>query len=241
MKSAHTWIITGGTSVVAEAFAHLAAKSAKRVILVGRNAQQLTLICADIQCRYQINCEYLIQDFNDDITPLLEKLAEIKQSCSLFLAHADTSNNSELNRETISRLIRVNIENTILLAHQYWQHSQKHKNIIYISSVAANNGRSKNSLYGATKSAVEIYLQGLQQESKQEQHILIARAGFLDTHQTFGMPGIFHAAKPLAFAKRLWQSNQRQRHRIYFPRFWRFIMLIFSMMPWPLYKKMNKV
>jgi len=240
MKSADSWIITGSTSIVAQEFAHLAAKSAKKLILVGRNSQQLALICSDIHCRYQIQCEYFVQDFNEDISPLLTKLAQIEQTNALFLAHADTSNNSDLNKETINRLITVNIQNTVQLIHQYWQQPQSHKNIIYISSVAANTGRSKNSLYGATKAAVEIYLQGLQQECSKHQHILIARAGFIDTRQTFGMPGIFHAAKPSAFAKRLWRSNQRQRHHIYFPRFWRFIMLIFSLIPWPIYKKMNK-
>ena len=232
------WIITGGSCVIAKEFAHIVAQHGAEVLLIGRDKNQLAIICADIRCRYRTICDYYVQDFTQDLTPLLNTLNK-KDAYNLFLAHADGVPNEQLNASAITHCIKTNIEASTQLVHAYWNASFPEKNIIFISSVAAKYGRSKNSLYGASKAAMEVYLQGLQQSCAKEQHILIARAGFIDTQQTFGLPGVFYAAPARSFAKRLWQSHLRQKHLIYYPRFWRVVMGIFSFIPWVIYKKMK--
>lgn len=234
------WVISGATSIIAKEFAHLAATKGANLLLLGRDAAQLAIICADLRCRYATNCAYITQDFSQDMTALLSSLNALP-SYNLFLGHSDGIVNNHLNQATITRSISTNIESNVQLLHAYWQAPFPHKNIIFISSVAANMGRNKNSLYGAGKAAIEIYLQGLQQSCTATQHILIARAGFIDTQQTYGLPGVFYAAPARAFAARLWQSQRRRHYRIYFPRFWRAIMMVFSLLPWPIYKRVNKL
>ena len=97
---------------------------------------------------------------------------------------------------------------------------QKQHTILYLSSVAACRGRAKNSLYGASKTAIEIYLQGLQQAATKQQHITIARLGFIDTKQTYGVPGIFYAAPPKECAEACWKAIKRKKRLFYFPKFW---------------------
>ena len=237
--SNRTWVITGATSNIAKELAHLAALAGHALILVGRDPKQLSVIAADIRLRYRVSCEALIQDFSEDIRPLKAHLERCPDEVDLVIAHSLMINNEKLNSEQIAALIKVNIESTIQLIHTYWHKPQSKHQLLFLSSVAAARGRAKNSLYGASKAAVEVYLQGLQQSASKTQHITIARLGFIDTKLTFGEPGIFYAATPKSCAKACWHALSARKRIFYFPFFWRFIMTIIRCLPFFVYKRMK--
>ncbi|MCC5791608.1 MAG: SDR family NAD(P)-dependent oxidoreductase [Legionellaceae bacterium] len=239
MKQPVLWIISGASSIIAESFARQAAAAGADLLLLGRDGEPLTVIANDLQCRYRIECTVCICDFSQPMTTLLETITSLRAHCYLFIAHSMQCTNEQLDPEKINKLLQVNISASIQLIHAYWQRPQAKKGLIFISSVAAAPGRQKNSLYGASKAAVEVYLQGLQQACSDTDHILVARAGFIDTHQTFGQHSLLGSASPRMFAQRLWQAWHKGHHRIYFPRYWRFIMRIFNLMPWWIYRKMG--
>lgn len=236
-----TWIILGATSIIAEKFAHLAAAAGHSLRLVGRDQQQLEIITQDIQLRFHIPCTYIVVPTNGLTTQLTTILKQEESELDLLIAHSDFTENDALNPTTISQLIETNILNTTLLIHAYFNATQKQHNLLYISSVAACRGRSKNSLYGASKAAIEVYLQGLQQGATTNQHITIARLGFIDTKQTYGLPGIFYAAPPEGCAKACWKAISRKKRMFYYPAFWRAIMYLITHLPFFIYKKMGKI
>ncbi|MFI4963259.1 MAG: SDR family NAD(P)-dependent oxidoreductase [Legionellales bacterium] len=239
--SQRTWVIIGATSIIAEGFAHLVASEGHLLRLVGRNAEQLDLILKDIQLRYKVPCEVVAMDMMHPKEALAAVLATSDKELDLFIAHSDFTDNAHLNPDSINTLIQVNILATIQLIHTYFNCKQDQHNLIYLSSVAACRGRSKNSLYGASKAAVEVYLQGLQQTASKNQRITIARLGFIDTHQTYGLPGIFYAAQPSACAKACLKALKKNKPLFYYPFFWRIIMGIISRLPFVIYKKMQGV
>jgi short-subunit dehydrogenase len=236
-----TWIIVGATSVIAEHFAHIAAQQGCQLRLIGRQEESLSLIAKDIQIRYDIPCTVIVQDL---AVPQMnfESIfsGSDEEEFDLFLAHSDVTDNANLDNQTIERLIQINITSTAQLVHTYLRVAQSRHQLIYLSSVAACRGRMKNSLYGGSKAALEIYLQGLQQAASEHQTILICRLGFIDTRQTFGLPGIFYAAPPEHCALACWQACQKKRRMIYFPFFWRFIMTIIRSLPFVLYKHIKR-
>jgi short-subunit dehydrogenase len=236
-----TWVIIGATSIIAEKFAHIAAQSRHQLLLIGRQQTQLNLIANDINLRYQTSCNVLVLDLVEQIDDLVAMLKTKDGELDLFMAHSDFTENDHLNDETISHLIKLNILTTTLLIHTYLNRQQKEYNLLYLSSVAACRGRSKNSLYGASKASIEIYLQGLQQVANPNQHITIARLGFIDTKQTYGLPGIFYAAPPDACAKVCWNALRRRKRIFYYPYFWKMIMAIITRLPFFLYKRMGKI
>lgn len=233
------WMIIGATSIIAEQFAHVAASARQGLILVGRDAKQLTLIAADIRLRHQVNCDVLQADLADECSDLLKYIEQYSQELDICLAHSLQLTNEELNTNNIRTLTTINISSTLQIIHSYWHRKQKSHRLLFISSVAACRGRKKNSLYGASKAAVEVYLQGLQQSATPQQHITIARLGFIDTHVTYGQPGIFYAASPQSCANYCWRAIQAKKPLVYFPFFWRYIMLIITKMPFYLYKRVN--
>lgn len=230
------WVILGATSIIAEEFAHLAAKAGHHLRLVGRDKEQLTLIAQDLKLRYHVLCDVIIMDMMEQPDKLLTVLAAGEHELDLFVAHSDFTGNDHLTSETIHQLIQINVTAAIQLIHTYLHSGQNKHQLLYLSSVAACRGRAKNSLYGASKAAVEVYLQGLQQAASKNQTITIARLGFIDTKQTYGLPGIFHAAQPIDCAKACWHAINRKKRMFYYPRFWQTIMGIITRLPFFLFK-----
>ncbi|MCW8469190.1 SDR family NAD(P)-dependent oxidoreductase [Fluoribacter gormanii] len=236
-----TWVILGATSIIAEKFAHIAAQSGHQLLLVGRQQKQLDLIANDIKLRYQVSCDVLVLDLIEQVNDLLAVFKKENRELDLLIAHSDFTDNDHLNIETISQLIKVNILTTTLLIHTYLSRQQKEYNLLFLSSVAACRGRAKNSLYGASKANIEIYLQGLQQAASSNQHITIARLGFIDTKQTYGIPGIFYAAPPDGCAQACWNALIHKKRMFYYPYFWKIIMGIITRLPFFVYKKMGRI
>ena len=235
-----TWVILGATSIIAEQFAHQAAQAGCALLLVARNQQQLEVIAADIHLRYAVTCTVLAVDFMQDMSELINEINGLDE-INLFIAHSLIINNDQLTQQSIAELIQVNVVSTIQVIHAYLQKKQTQHRLLYVSSVAACRGRAKNSLYGASKATIEIYLQGLQQAAPASQTITIARLGFIDTKSTYGEPGIFYASPPKACARACWRAVIKQKRIIYHPFFWRYLMGLISLLPFFLYKKMGKL
>lgn len=236
-----TWIILGATSIIAKEFAHLVAAEGHHLRLVGRDQEQLALISQDLKLRYQISCDAIVMDLKEDPEKLLSILTRMDYELDLFLAHSDFTNNDQLNSQSITQLIQINTLTSTLLIHHYLNSKQSQHNLIYLSSVAACRGRAKNSLYGASKAAIECYLEGLQQAATANQQITIARLGFIDTKQTYGLPGIFYAAPPKDCAKACMKAHRKNKRVFFYPGFWRIIMSIINRLPFFLYKKIGSI
>lgn len=239
--TARTWLILGASSVIAEQFAHLAAQAGHPLRLVGRNEDQLHLIAKDIQLRYKVPCELMVIDMTSSVDRLLDVLKPASTELDVFLAHSDFTGNDHLNPKSINQLLNINVISTVQIIDAYLKIPQVKHNLVYLSSVAACRGRAKNSLYGASKAAIEVYLQGLQQKTSKAQQITIARLGYIDTKQTYGLPGIFYAAPPSECALACWKALSKNKHLIIFPGFWRWIMAIITRIPFFIYKKMGAI
>lgn len=233
-----TWVIIGATSVIAEQFAHLVAAEGHPLRLVGRNQDQLDIIANDIKLRYQVPCEVLVIDMTSGPEKLLEALKSADGELDLLLAQSDMTANADLTDTNIADVIQINIHSSAVYIHEYLSRQQKQHNLIYISSVAGCRGRSRNSFYGATKKAIEVYLEGLMQEAKSSQRICIARLGLIDTRQTYGMDMPFKAGSPKLCAVACLQSLRKNKRAFYFPWFWRIIMGIICSLPYFIFKKL---
>lgn len=236
-----TWIITGATSAISKAFAHVVAKQGCPVVLVGRNEAQMQRQASDIGIRYQVPCEIIMQDFQQPVTSLLAFIKNHQKDLALFIGHSQILDNSELNSEQIQSMVQTNVLSTIQLIHTFLHKTQIEQRLIFLSSVAACRGRGKNSLYGASKAAVEVYLQGLQQQAPCSVAITIARLGYIDTRQTYGLPHIFYAASPEKAADTCYRANKQGKPLVYYPVFWRGIMALLRAIPFMIYRKMRDV
>ncbi|KTD47212.1 short chain dehydrogenase/reductase family oxidoreductase [Legionella rubrilucens] len=236
-----TWMILGATSIIANEFAHLAAAAGHPLLLVGRDTLQLDVIADDITLRHRVVCDVLTADLSQDIRELLKKIQTLEQELSLFIAHSTIVENNHLTPAAISNVVKTNISSTVQVIHTYLNKQQSEHQLLFLSSVAACRGRARNSLYGASKAAIEVYLQGLQQQAGPSTTITVARLGFIDTVQTYGMPGVFYASPPKACAKACWDNLHRKKRLFYHPGFWRLIMAVIKHLPFFIYRRMGNV
>lgn len=234
-----TWVIVGATSSIAKAFAHTAAGAGHALLLIARDKDELKVIARDLRLRHRVQCDYYVLDLTQDITVFLTSLAHKSFDIALFIAASIQYSNEELTNTHIETLVRVNVLNSTKIILAYLQKKQKSHRLIYLSSVAGLRGRAKNSLYGGSKAAIDVYLQGIQQLGTPEQVITIARLGFIDTVQTYGQPGIFYASPPISCAKACWKASSKGKRIIYYPSFWRFLMLIIRNLPFFLFRRVK--
>lgn len=234
-----TWVIVGATSSIAKAFAHLAAEKGHSLMLIGRDEEELATQAADLQLRYSITCGVLLWDMSKRNKNVLSYLKKQSAPFALFIAPSLIVENNALDIDTIKDLIQVNIIAIAELIHTYLQTAQAAHRLIFLSSVASCRGRAKNSLYGASKAAINVYLEGLQQQAGPLTHLLIVKLGFIDTNQTYGQDGIFYASSPQATALACWKASYANKHLLYHPFFWRYIMTIMRSLPFFMYKRLK--
>lgn len=235
-----TWVILGAASIIANEFCHLVASAGHDLILVGRNTLQLDVVADDLMLRHKVNCEVLTVDLSSDFSLVIERLQRAEQTFSLFIAHSAVIDNNQLNAAAIETIIKTNVLSTVQLIHAYLHKWQKSHQLIFLSSVAACRGRAKNSLYGGSKAAIEVYLQGLQQTASNKTVIAIARLGFIDTIQTYGAEGIFYASSPKQCARACWKALKKKKRLIYHPFFWRYIMAVICCLPFFIFRRIKR-
>lgn len=234
------WLILGASSPIAKEFINSAAPNCYHFILVGRSQDDINHTAADLEIRHNKSSEILILDLQNDKDLLLlkNKIKNFQHNLSIFIAHTLMYDNNELDKDKISQSIQTNIISSCQIIHSFVNYTPKANSIIYLSSVAGDRGRNSNSLYGATKKAVEVYLDGLK-ISHPKIFIAIIRLGFIDTSATYGKKGVFLAATAKQCAYFCFKTFITKRNKLYFPWFWRYIMLVIKLIPSKIFNKLK--
>ena len=110
-----------------------------------------------------------------------------------------------------------------------------------IGSPAGDRGRASNYTYGAAKSMVHTFAQGLRHRLwRQGVRVLLLKPGFVDTPMTRG----FDKKGPLwssaaVVAAGIVKAIDRADGTVYVPGFWRYIMLVIRHLPWFVFRRMS--
>lgn len=245
----HPWIIIiGGTSAIAKSLAHQWAQKNFNLIISGRDEEEINSICNDIQIRYSILCQPLKLDLLDfeQHQNFFEKCLTISNHhikgiifCAGFM---DEQNKVQNNNSLTIQTINANFTSTASILNLFANYFETNKNgfIACISSVAGDRGRQSNYIYGAAKSGLSTYLQGLRNRMfKSGVPVLTIKPGFVDTAMTYGMEGLFLVASPDKVAKDIILAIEKKKDILYTPGFWKYIMLIIKNIPERIFKKMS--
>lgn len=109
-----------------------------------------------------------------------------------------------------------------------------------LSSVAGDRGKRSNYVYGASKAALTVYLQGLRHRlAPRGVRVLTVKPGFVDTRMTQGMTTGIPAAKPEGVARSIARAIARRRNTVYVPGYWRWLMGALRCLPDSLFNKLS--
>ncbi|MEI7612445.1 MAG: SDR family oxidoreductase [Betaproteobacteria bacterium] len=240
-------LIIGATSAIAEATARLWAERGAALFLVGRKAERLEIIAADLRVRGAASVSSLAIDVCDTTAQaaMLEAVAAALGGLDVALiAHGSLPDQKacEASVEMTMREIDINALSVIALATQLGGRfeAQGSGSLAVISSVAGDRGRQSNYVYGAAKGMISLFLQGLRNRlAKKGVQVLTIKPGFVDTPMTAAFPKGALWAKPEAIARGIVKAIDGGRDEVYLPGFWRVIMLLIRHIPERFFKKMS--
>lgn len=237
----------GATSAIAEATLRLFAARGASFYLVARNPDKLAAVAADLKTRGASAVATHVLDLDDTGAhpAMLEAAAENLGTIEMaLLAHGVLG---DQHRAEKSYLAAEAILGTNFLAPvslltwlaNYFEASHQ-GTLAVISSVAGDRGRKSNYVYGASKGALSIFLDGLRSRiDRADVHVLTIKPGFVATPMTAHLPQGPLFAQPSKVAAGIFSAIENRKDVVYVPAFWAVIMLIIRMIPRRIFKKLN--
>ena len=245
--SEQTWVILGGSSPIARAFAQEAAEAGCGVLLAGRDIEDLERSASDIALRYDVPAQALAFDAlepgaHDAFVAACRDAA--KGTLSVFLAFGLMPGQAEIDDEVEQGLktMAATYGGAVSILHRFAPvlEAQGRGHVIVIGSVAGDRGRLGNYVYGSAKAGLHAYVQGLRARLwRAGVSVTTVKPGFIDTSMTWGLPGPFLVASPKDCAKACLKWAEKGVTTRYFPAFWWLIMTIIRTIPEPIFKRLS--
>ncbi len=241
-------LIVGATSAMAIAVARKFAQKGDRLFLVGRDKDKLSASANDLLVRGADKVMTFEMDANDleiHRDMLKQAQTDLEGLDTVLIAHGTLPDQKscEQNVQQMLHEFMTNGTSTIALLSEVANifEQQKMGTIGVISSVAGDRGRPSNYVYGAAKSAVSTFMEGLRARMfKVGVHVLDIRPGFVDTPMTQGLnlPGML-TVSPDTVANDIYRAFEKKKNVIYTPSFWRYIMLVIKSIPSIIFKRLS--
>jgi decaprenylphospho-beta-D-erythro-pentofuranosid-2-ulose 2-reductase len=242
-------VIIGATSAIAEHCARLWMQQEKiELILIARNMEKLQNIATDLLVRNpNSTIRNLTVDFLDPskIQDLVENIFAQGPVDIALIAHGWLPDQSvcQQNMTICQEALQINGVSPVLFAEALVKHMQKinHGTLAIIGSVAGDRGRKTNYIYGAAKSLLASYAQGLQHRlAGTNVKVILIKPGPTATPMTLSSA---IPKKQLAPVDKVAQFIVKEvsfgKPLIYVPKKWRIIMLIVRNIPSFIFNKLN--
>lgn len=232
---------------MAKAAARIYAEQGNDLFLLGRNAETLDAIANDLRVRgaSSIGTACL------DLTKYAQHEACIQQAIDdmdgldiALICHGSLPNQEKA--EVDFKLARKEIDTnglsviSLLTVLSEKMSQRQEGTIAVITSVAGDRGRQPNFVYGAAKSLVSTYLQGLRGKLRNSNvHVIDIRPGLVDSPMTAHMEKGALWSSPERIAKKIVRSIARKSHTVYAPGYWRVIMFVVRLIPEVIFKRLK--
>lgn len=248
------WVlIVGATSGIARALVRELARHNFSLILAARDGEDLETIAADLRVRAK--AEIAIVNFEATTTGFVREkndLAFWKEALEicggelhgLVLCHAIMPEQESAQRDwKVSRdMIEANYASYVSLLNlsaAYFENKSEGF-IAAIGSVAGDRGRKGNYIYGSTKAALSVLMQGVRQRlATTGVSVITIKPGPIDTAMTFGLEKLPLLVPPERVARDILRAIRQKKEIIYTPAPWRIIMTLLCLVPEKIWKKMK--
>jgi len=246
-KFPSTVLALGATSAIAEATLRLLAERGARFYLVGRSQDKLHAVAADLHTRGAAGVATQAMDLDDTAAhgAMLMAAAQSLGTIELaLLAHGvlGDQQEAEANYAAAEAVLRTNFLSAVSLITwlaNYFE-TMKQGTLAVISSVAGDRGRKSNYVYGASKGALTIFVDGVRNRiDRAGVQVLTIKPGFVATPMTAHVAQGPLFAKPAQVARGIVKAVEKGRDVVYLPGYWRWIMVAVRMVPRRVFKKMN--
>jgi short-subunit dehydrogenase len=242
-------VIISASSGIGRDVAHVFSRKGHRVICGSRDEEELGYLVSDLKTRYGNEAHGALVDLNSPDT-IKQFLANVYQTygtvdCVVVTAGTMPANNMEYHdEEGLLFTTMVNYVGVALILNDLSRHMVEKGGgkIICLSSVAGERGRPSNFIYGASKSALTTYLQGLRGILyKKNVHVTTVLPGYVDTPMSYGKVKGSFTVSPRYVAEKIWKLTENKKNVVYIPSIWWLIMKIVKSIPETIFKRITFV
>lgn len=240
-------LIIGATSAIAKASARIYAEQDCSLHLIARREEQLEALSSDLLVRgaSAVSCSVLdLNKFAEHEKTLDVAFAELSGVDIALICHGSLPDQEKVESSFKQAQKEINTNGISVisllteLATKFIE--QQAGTIAVITSVAGDRGRQPNFVYGAAKSLVSTYLQGLRGRLLEHSvHIVDIKPGLVDSPMTAQFPKGPLWSSPERVAQKIVKSIRRGSHTVYAPGYWRVIMFVVSAIPEFVFKRLK--
>jgi len=217
------------------------------LFLVGRNKTKLVATAQDLATRGAGQVDICVLDLDDTqahaqmLASAAERLGVIEMA---LLAHGvlgdqETAQSYYSAAESVLATNLLSPVSLITWLANYFE-AKGAGVLAVISSVAGDRGRKSNYVYGASKAALNVFLDGVRNRvDRHGVHVLTIKPGFVATPMTAHIPKNKLFAKPPQVARGILSAIEHRRDIAYVPFFWWPIMTIIKAVPERIFKGLN--
>jgi short-subunit dehydrogenase len=240
-------LILGGTSAIAVAVARELLAPDAHFFLVARSADKLDAVRKDLLTRGAAAVTARVLDLDNTaahqqmLSDALQALGSIDLA---LIAHGVLGDQDEAqsNYPAAEAILHTNFISAVSLITwlaNYFETAHR-GTLAVISSVAGDRGRKSNYVYGASKAALNVFLDGVRNRiDRAGVLVLTIRPGFVATPMTAHLPQGPLFASPAQVAKGIVKAIGARKDVVYVPGFWRPIMFVIRSVPEFVFKKLN--
>jgi len=241
-------IILGATSGIALEVQRQLARQGCELLLVARSPQRLAEIQADLAARGARQ----VLTYSAD-------LASIPQHAAIFefirhtfpdfdtvlLAYGSMHDQreSETSVDILLEELHVNFVSATAILTLFAADLERRRTgcLAAITSVAGDRGRRSNYVYGSSKGALSLFLQGLRSRLHPAGvRVITIKPGPVQTPMTDHLPNAVRFADPEQVAREIVRALERRSPDVlYTPRIWRYIMTAVQRIPEGLFKRLS--
>ncbi len=241
-----TWIILGATSSMARAFARKLADDGARLVLAGRDMDDMKRTAADCRAKGSPVAEVVRFDARQPETfGAVIRRAEREDgtiNAAVFVGSMPDQSAIDADPSLVDGVITDSFAGPARFLQMLApiMEARGSGTVVGVGSVAGDRGRIGNYVYGAAKAGFHTYLSGLRNRlTRAGGHVVTVKPGFVDTAMTWGLEGMFLVATPEKVADDILKAVAKRKNVIYTPFFWRWIMLIIRSVPEFIFKKLS--
>jgi short-subunit dehydrogenase len=240
-------IVIGASSGIGKEVVHIFSQKGHSVVCSSRDEGELRDLVSDIKIRYGNNAFAIPLDLSDhlSIRQFLHNVFKIFATVECVVVTAATMPSNEMeyhNEEAFLKTIMTNYIGVGLVLNMLSQHMAKNKSgiIICLSSPAGERGRQSNFIYGASKSALTTYLEGLRgMMFRHNVQITTVLPGYVDTPMSYGKVKGVLAVSPNYVAKKIYNLTEKKRDIVYLPPIWWLILKVIKFIPGTIFKRLK--
>lgn len=238
-------LILGANSGIAAATARLYAAEGAALLLVGRDAERLAALAAELSTFGASRCETAVLDLAgaNQAVELPRLAATLGGLDHIHIAYAIMPTQAEAAADlaVAARMMTTDYTSTALwaLAAANLLEAQGHGSLVVLGSVAGDRGRRKNFIYASTKAGIATLVEGIAHRfAGKPMRAVVVKPGPTATAMTAGQPGrrLVPAEDIAKLVRRAADSGGPVQ---YAPRRWRLIMRVVRELPWWLFRRVD--